>query len=258
MTILLVGCGRMGSAMAKGWIGRERVLVHDPAAQPPEGAEPLEVIDPAKLPDDLIVVLAVKPQIFASVAPVLRPLAERGALVLSIMAGVTLAGLQDALGGNGRIVRTMPNTPAAIGAGITAAVPGAGVSAADVETVGQLIAATGALVWLDDEGDLDAVTAVSGSGPAYFFRFTEALARAGEAAGLSADLAMRLARATFTGSAALAGQDDAPLSALRVQVTSPGGTTAAGLAVMDADGGIDRLAGDVVAAAARRSRELAG
>ncbi|MES2496489.1 MAG: pyrroline-5-carboxylate reductase [Pseudomonadota bacterium] len=257
--VLLVGCGRMGSAMAAGWTGQRRVFVHDPmATQLPDGVERLDTLDVAALPDNLVVVLAVKPQIFPSIGAALRPLAERGNLVLSIMAGVTLGGMSDALGGHHRIVRTMPNTPAAIGAGITAAVAGEGADAGDRAIVDALLAPTGALVWLDAEGDLDAVTAVSGSGPAYFFRFAEALAKAGEAAGLSGDLAMRLARATFTGAAALAGQDDRALATLREQVTSPGGTTAAGLAQMNADDAIDRLAGRVVVAAAARSRELAG
>ena len=256
--VLLIGCGRMGSAMAAGWIGQRRVLIHDPAATLPEGVETVERIDADALPDDLVVVLAVKPQIFPTMAASLAPLAARGALFLSIMAGVTLDGLSRALGGSERIVRAMPNTPAAIGAGITAAIAGKGVRAEDPATVDALLAPTGDLVWLDGEDAMDAVTAVSGSGPAYFFRFTEALARAGEAAGLPADLAMRLARATFTGSAALAAQDVSPLARLREQVTSPAGTTAAGLAQMDADGAIDRLADRVVAAAAARSRELAG
>lgn len=257
MTILLVGCGRMGSAMARGWIGRHRVLVHDPAAELPAGVERLDALDLADLPPALTIVLAIKPQLFAAVAPSLRRFAAQDALFVSIMAGVTIERLLTALGG-GRIVRTMPNTPAAIGAGITAAVAGAGVVSKDVAAVDALLAPTGDVVWLDDEAHLDAVTAVSGSGPAYFFRFTEALARAGEAAGLPSDLSMRLARATFTGAAALAEQDPAPLAALREQVTSPGGTTAAGLSVMDVDRAVDRLAIGVVAAAAARSRELAG
>lgn len=259
LSVLLIGCGRMGGALARGWADAHEVLVHDPMAVAPEGTTPVADLDAASLPDDLIVILAVKPQMFAGAAPALAPLAARGALFVSIMAGITLAGLSRALGNTGRIVRSMPNTPAAIGRGITAAVAGADVSDADRASVARLLAVSGDFVWADREGDLDAVTAVSGSGPAYFFRMTEALARAGEAAGLSPDLAMTLARATFAGSAALA--DDRPddaLADLRVEVTSPGGTTAAGLSRMDADGAIDRLMAAVVAAAAARSRELAG
>lgn len=258
MTILLIGYGRMGSAMAASWVGHHRILVHDPVAELPDGFERVDKLDDVGMPAELIVVLAIKPQIFPSVAPALQSLAVGGALFLSIMAGVTLERLDAASGGTGRVVRAMPNTPAAIGAGITAAVAGAGVGSGDIEAVDRLLGPTGELLWLDDERDLDIVTAVSGSGPAYFFRFAEALAKAGEAAGLPGDLAMRLARATFTGAAALAKDDGGSLAMLRAQVTSPGGTTAAGLAVMDERGGIDRLAEDVVAAATARSRELAG
>lgn len=254
MNLLLIGCGRMGAAMARGWAGH-RVLVFDPAAALPAGAERVDTLDAASLPEDLVVVLAVKPQAFPGLAPSLAPLAARGVLFLSIMAGMTLYGMGAALGGTRRIVRTMPNTPAAIGRGITAAVAGTDICEADRAAVTALLEATGALVWLTSESQLDAVTALSGSGPAYFFRFTEALAQAGAAAGLSEELAMQLARATFIGAAALAEAEPAPLARLREQVTSPGGTTAAGLAEMDA---IDALAIQVIAAAAARSRELAG
>lgn len=257
MPVLLVGCGRMGGAMARGWAEREAIFVHDPLAEAlPEGAERVEALE-TLAGEDLVVVLAVKPQIFGTLGPSLRPLADGGALFVSIMAGITLAGLEAALGGAQRIVRAMPNTPAAIGRGITAAAAGPAITAADRARVDQLLAPTGALLWLGDEAQMDAVTAVSGSGPAYFFRFTEALARAGEGAGLPPPVAMQLARATFTGAAALAEQGSADLAALRQQVTSPGGTTAAGLGEMDRGDAIDRLAVAVVDAAAARSRELA-
>jgi pyrroline-5-carboxylate reductase len=257
MTILLIGCGRMGSAMARGWIGQDRILAYDPHTQAPEGVEQLATLDADALPADTVIVLAVKPQIFPTIATTLAPLAARGGLVLSIMAGITLDGLSTSLGGSARIVRAMPNTPAAIGKGITAAIGAGAVSDADRALVGRLLEATGQLVWLDGEADMDAVTAVSGSGPAYFFRITEALAKAGEAAGLSPELAMKLARATFVGSAALAEGEPASLAQLREQVTSPGGTTAAGLGQMDADRAADALMDRVVAAAAKRSKELA-
>lgn len=258
MNVLLVGCGRMGGAMARGWNGAHRVLVFDPmAAELPPGAERVASLDDVALDGELAVVLAVKPQVFPSIGEALRPLARQDALFVSIMAGITLAGLGDALG-SGRVVRTMPNTPAAIGQGITAAVAGRDVRMSDVATVNGLLAPTGQVVWIDEEAQIDAVTAVSGSGPAYFFRFTEALAKAGARAGLPPELAMQLARATFTGAAALAGADAAELAELRRQVTSPGGTTATGLAQMDAGDAIDTLARAVVDAAAARSRELAG
>jgi len=257
MDILLIGCGRMGGAMARGWEGRHRVFVHDPMVDHlPAGAERVAALDTFEAGDDLAVVLAVKPQMFASLAGALKPLGARSLLAVSIMAGIPLAALGEALGE--RVVRAMPNTPAAIGKGITAAVAGVGVRAGDRDVVDMLLAPTGALVWLDDEAQIDAVTALSGSGPAYFFRFTEALAKAGIDEGLPPALAMQLARATFSGAAALADADTAPLAELRAQVTSPGGTTAAGLARMDEKDAIDRLARSVVEAAAARSRELAG
>ena len=254
MTVLLIGCGRMGGALAQAWLGQDRVLVHDPMAAPLAGAEMLAALDPALVPEDAVIVLAVKPQAFAALAPGLTPLAGR--LVISIMAGIPVAALSAAVGGSGRVIRAMPNTPAAIGQGITAALPGAQVDAADRVRAETLLRAAGDVVWLDAEGDLDAVTAVSGSGPAYFFRVTESLAAAGVVAGLSPELAMKLARATFTGSAALAGQRAESLAALRTEVTSPGGTTAAGLTALDEGAAIDRLMADVVQRAARRSREL--
>lgn len=256
MSVLLIGCGRMGGALARGWTDSHHVLAYDPqASELPDGVERVETLDGV---DAAVVVLAVKPQVFPSIAQDLAALASRNPLFVSIMAGVTLDGLSSALGGSRRIVRAMPNTPAAIGHGITAAVADNGVGADDRTLVTTLLEASGQFVWLDREGDLDAVTAVSGSGPAYFFRFTEALAQAGVAAGLTPDLAMQLARATFSGAAALADHQPEPLSDLRKQVTSPGGTTAAGLAVMDDGGAIDDLVERVVTAAAIRSRELAG
>lgn len=248
----------MGGAMARGWQGAHRVLVFDPLASDlPSGAERVDSLDRLEVGDDLAVVLAVKPQIFPSIAPSLRPLAARDPLFVSIMAGIGLTRLGEMLGA-GRLVRTMPNTPAAIGRGITAAVAGREARMGDMAIVNALLAPTGAVVWIDDEAQIDALTGVSGSGPAYFFRFTEALARAGVAAGLSEDLAMQLARATFTGAAALAEADPVALAELRRQVTSPGGATAAGLAVMDAGDAIDALARAVVEATAVRSRELGG
>lgn len=256
MPVLVVGCGRMGSAMARGWAGREPVYVYDPFADSvPAGAERIDTLDGFDR-HDLALVLAVKPKIFGGLAPSLYALAEGESLVVSIMAGITLGGISKTLGGAQRIVRAMPNTPAAIGRGITAAAAGAAITSADRLRVAELFAPTGALLWLDDEAQMDAVTAVSGSGPAYFFRFTEALAHAGTKAGLSPEEAMQLARASFTGAAALAENDAADLADLRRQVTSPGGTTAAGLEQMDRDEAIDRLAEAIVTAATARSREL--
>lgn len=256
MNVLLIGCGRMGSAMARGWQGQRRVLVFDPMLESlPAGAERIDTLDAVDVEGELAIVLAVKPQKFGAIVDDLRPLADRGVLGVSIMAGIALDDLSEAIGP--RVVRAMPNTPAAIGRGITAVVAGQGVGTDDRAIVDALLAPTGDVVWIDDEAQIDLVTAVSGSGPAYFFRFTEALAQAGADAGLSPALAIRLARGTFVGAAALADADNATLAQLRQQVTSPGGTTAAGLGPMDADDAMDRLVGKVVEAAAARSRELA-
>lgn len=258
MSVLLVGCGRMGGALARGWAGREHVAVYDPAAPAMDGVVMLKDLgEVAALPTPLTVVVAVKPQILSEVLPGLRPLAEAGALIVSIAAGATLETLARPLGANPRVVRAMPNTPAAVGRGITAAIGAANVSAEDRARVDALLGAVGSVVWLDEEAQMDAVTAVSGSGPAYFFRFAEALARAGEDAGLSPDLAMKLARATFIGAGALAESREEPLAALRQEVTSPGGTTAAALARFDAEGALDIVTQKAVDAAAARSRELA-
>ncbi len=174
------------------------------------------------------------------------------------MAGRTLAFLQSALPPHTAVVRTMPNTPAAIGRGITVAVPNAAVSAHQRDLAHRLMAATGAVEWIADESLMDAVTAVSGSGPAYVFLLAEALAKAGAAAGLPADLAGKLARATVAGSGELLHRSPFEASALRQNVTSPGGTTAAALDVLMAADGLPKLMERAIAAATRRSRELAG
>lgn len=231
----------MGSALLGGWraAGIDDVAVIDPAI-PGAGV-------PVGSPD--VLVLAVKPQVWrAAVAPVV---VAPGTLVVSVMAGVAVSALAGAFPGCA-VVRAMPNTPAAIGQGVTALFTnGDGLTRA---AGAALFAPAGAVVWLDDEADFDAVTAVSGSGPGYVFAFIEALAAAGVAAGLEPVLAMRLARGTVTGAAALAAADTAPVAALRARVTSPGGTTAAGLAVLVP--GLGPLLAGTVAAAAARSRGL--
>ena len=258
MTVLLVGCGRMGGALARGWAPREDVVIVDPVAADIEGTRRLATIEDAyALPRPLCIVIAVKPQILGDVLPHLQPLAEAGALIVSIAAGATLSTLQASLGSSAHLVRAMPNTPAAIGRGITAAVAVPAVDAEERGRIADLLGAVGEVVWLDDERQMDAVTAVSGSGPAYFFRFAEALARAGIDQGLSPELAMTLARATFVGAGALADSSEETLDALRRDVTSPGGTTAAALTRFEQDGAFDAITTEAVAAAARRSKELA-
>ena len=243
--IWLLGCGNMGGAL----LGRWRA----------EDMGPVAVIDPAVAGGDVlpngrpdVLVLAVKPQVWRQAV---APLADRiGAmtLVVSVMAGVKTADLATVFPGSA-VIRTMPNTPAGIGAGVTALFTTAGDLAEGAAEA--LFSAAGSTVWLSDENDFDAVTAVSGSGPAYVFAFIEALAAAGEAAGLDAGLAARLARATVTGAAALAAADASVSAAeFRRRVTSPGGTTAAGLAVLVP--GLAPLVTDTVAAAAARSRAL--
>jgi pyrroline-5-carboxylate reductase len=209
-------------------------------------------IDPAAL------VIAVKPQVAPEVIPNLRPYLRSEPVVVSIMAGRTLSFLERLMGHSTSIVRAMPNTPAAIGRGITVAVPNGSVSAKQRVLVGSLLAATGAVEWISDEALMDAVTAVSGSGPAYVFLLVEALTQAGKTAGLQPDLAAHLARATVAGAGELLHRSDLDPAALRENVTSPGGTTAAALAVLMAADGLVPLLEKAVAAAQRRSRELAG
>jgi pyrroline-5-carboxylate reductase len=265
-TILLVGAGKMGSAMLEGWLG----LGLDPkyaAVLEPKPARELTALAARGLRLNPIasaigevsaIIIAVKPQIAAEVIPSLTAYVGAGTVVVSIMAGQTLGFLEHALSQRAALVRAMPNTPAAIGRGITVAVPNVRVSGRQRELVHALLAATGAVEWIADEALMDAVTAVSGSGPAYVFLLVEALARAGTAAGLPADLAAKLARATVAGSGELLQRSPLDPASLRQNVTSPGGTTAAALAVLMGPQGLGELMETAVAAAAERSRQLAG
>jgi pyrroline-5-carboxylate reductase len=201
------------------------------------------------------VVVALKPQMFRQAGPSLTPFVASSTLVVSIMAGTPIAAIEDVCGGS--VVRAMPNTPASIGRGITVAVASAGVGADQRAVADALLRATGAVEWVDNEALMDAVTAVSGSGPAYVFLLAEELARAGIAAGLPADLAERLARETVAGSGELLHRSEAAAATLRQNVTSPGGTTAAALDVLMAGDGLQPLLTRAVAAATLRSRELA-
>lgn len=262
--LLLVGAGKMGSAMLEGWLalGLElaRVTVLDPDPAPAVGALTARGLrlnpGPQGREAATAVVLAVKPQLAPQVLPGISSFVGPQTLVLSIMAGRTLDFLSRTLPDARAIVRTMPNTPAAIGRGITVAVPSGGVTAPQRALADALLRATGAVEWVEDEALLDAVTAVSGSGPAYVFLLAESLARAGEAAGLPPALAARLASATVAGSGELLHRaNDAP-ARLRENVTSPGGTTAAALAVLMGPEGLEALIARAVRAAAERSREL--
>ena len=265
LDILLVGAGKMGSALLEGWLG----LGVDPAGitviepQPTSEIAGLAarglLLNPTTLPSRTdAVVIAVKPQTapeaLAGIAGRIAP----GAVVISIMAGRTIGFIEAALPAGTAIVRAMPNTPAAIGRGITVAVPNAEVTPAQRDLAHRLLAATGAVEWVDDEALMDAVTAVSGSGPAYIFLLAESLARAGEKAGLPAPLAASLARATVAGAGELLHRSPLDPATLRHNVTSPGGTTAAALEVLMSADGLDPLMERAIAAATRRSRELAG
>ena len=265
-TIVLAGCGQMGAAMLRGWLARgaaARFEVVEPAGAPAALAGSAGIgwhRAAAELPAGLAadaVVFAVKPQVMDDVLPPYRRLVGPQTLFVSIAAGKTIAGIARHLGTDAAIVRCMPNTPAAIGRAITVACPNARVAAAQRALCEALLAAIGESAWVEDEALMDAVTAVSGSGPAYVFLLIEALAEAGRRVGLPQDLALRLARATVAGSGELARQSPEPPARLREAVTSPGGTTRAALDVLMAEGGLPDLLERAVAAAAARSRELA-
>jgi pyrroline-5-carboxylate reductase len=265
ISILLVGAGKMGGALLEGWIGLgvdpARVTVVEPQPSPQVAAlmeRGLRLNPAASASRADAVVIAVKPQTAPEVLAAIRGVVPPGAVVISIMAGRTLGFLADALPQGTAVVRAMPNTPAAIGRGITVAVPNALVTPAQRELADRLLAATGAVEWIGDEGLMDAVTAVSGSGPAYVFLLAESLARAGEKAGLPAALAANLARATVSGAGELLHRSTLDAATLRHNVTSPGGTTAAALEVLAGADGLDPVMERAVAAATRRSRALAG
>jgi len=262
--ILLVGCGRMGSAMLSGW--REQGLAPSVAVDPAPSAGALAapdltvVTDPAAIPDGFApaaVILSIKPQNAAATLPAYARFAPN-TVFLSIMAGRTLAGISSSIGASAAIVRAMPNTPAAIRQGVTVACPGPGVSVPQKALCDRLLQAIGKVAWVEDEALLDPVTAVSGSGPAYVFLLAELMEQAAIEQGIPPDLARLLARQTVAGSGALlaASPDDA--SALRVAVTSPGGTTAAALSVLMNPDAWPIAMSQAINAATRRSRELAG
>jgi pyrroline-5-carboxylate reductase len=262
-TLVLVGAGKMGGAMLEGWIALgldpRKVAIQEPAPSGEIAAFATKGvrINPASIDDATVIILAVKPQVAAEVVPKLKSLVRPGTVAVSVMAGKTIAFLESALG-SCAIVRSIPNTPAAIGRGITVAVPNAKVSETQRALADTLLSSVGAVEWVDDEALIDAATAVSGSGPAYVFLLAETLARAGAAVGLPADLAARLARATVAGSGELLHRSPLDAATLRQNVTSPNGTTAAALSVLMAKDGIDPLMEKAVAAATKRSRELAG
>jgi pyrroline-5-carboxylate reductase len=261
-TIVLAGAGKMGGAMLSGWLAQgleaNRVVVIEP--YPSDEIKALSEkgvrLNPAQdVGAVAALVVAVKPQMFREAGPPLRSFAGSSTLVVSIMAGVTIASITEVCGGS--VVRAMPNTPAAIGRGITVAVAAGNVSAAQRAVADALLRATGSVEWTADETLMDAVTAVSGSGPAYVFLLAEELARAGVEAGLPPELATKLARETVAGSGELLHRSELDAATLRRNVSSPGGTTAAALEVLMGQDGMQALLTRAVAAAAKRSRELA-
>jgi pyrroline-5-carboxylate reductase len=261
-TIVLAGAGKMGGAMLSGWLAlgldARNVGVIEPHPSDEISALAAKGVRLNPTPKETgavaTLVVALKPQMFREAGPMLQRYAGSSTLVVSIMAGTTIASLQEICGG--AVVRAMPNTPAAIGRGITVAVAAKNVSPDQRAVADALLRATGSVEWVDDENLMDAVTAVSGSGPAYIFLLAEELARAGVEAGLPPELAARLARETVAGSGELLHRSDLASATLRENVTSSGGTTAAALEVLMAPDGMQSLLTRAVAAATQRSREL--
>ena len=258
--VTLIGCGKMGSAMLRAWLSKNVISKAD-------------IIDPNDLPNEFsnnakvnkivekdinsdVIILAVKPQIIADIAENINNNIKNNALILSIAAGKKISTLSDLFGTDKAIIRTMPNTPAAIGKGMSVSVAGKNVSQKQKNMADNLLLAAGKSEWIDDESLIDAITALSGSGPAYVFYLIETLAKAGESAGLSLELSKKLAHQTVIGSAALAEHEN-NISAedLREKVTSPKGTTAAALSVL-MDGRFQGILNETINAATARSKEL--
>lgn len=258
--LVLLGCGKMGSALLEGWLkgGINAGAVHVIDPNPSDWLKAQGVHINEALPQDpAIALLAVKPQMMGDALPRMVALGNGKTVFLSIAAGTSIAQFEAALGAYTPIVRSMPNTPAAIGKGITAIVGNDNVTAEHLDMAEGLLLAVGEVVRLTGEAQIDAVTAVSGSGPAYVFHLIETMAAAGEAQGLPADMAMQLAKATVAGAGALAKDAAEAPAQLRVNVTSPGGTTAAALSVlMDESNGFPKLLDEAVKAATLRGQEL--
>lgn len=263
--LLLVGAGKMGGALLEGWLARgldpKAVFIQDPALPESIGelaaAHGLVAGEAPRLPEPpAVIVLAVKPALATEVLRAIAPSLGDETVVLSIAAGRTLESLAEPLPETCAVVRAMPNTPASVGEGITVCVANAQVSETQRDACETLLSAVGEVVWIDDEALMDAVTAVSGSGPAYVFHLAETLEQAGLEAGLPPELAARLARATVAGAGALLKQSEHDATTLRTNVTSPKGTTAAALDVLMEAEALQKLLARAVAAAAKRSREL--
>lgn len=258
--LVMLGCGKMGSAMLAGWLegGLSPSAVHVIEPHPSDWLSASGVHLGGDLPDaPAALVIAVKPQIMEAALPQVAQFGGGSTLLVSVAAGTAIATFEQAFGPGTPVVRAMPNTPAAIGRGISAIVGNAATDAVALDLAEALLAAVGQVVRVDTEDQIDAVTGLSGSGPAYVFHMIEAMTAAGIAEGLAPDLATALARATVAGAGALAVETGESAAQLRVNVTSPGGTTAAGLAVlMDETTGLPPLMARTVAAATARAREL--
>jgi pyrroline-5-carboxylate reductase len=267
VSVILVGCGNMGFAMLSGWLKSGKLIAGEAFVVEPNDAlreraaklGSAAAADAGALPADIrpnIVVFAVKPQVMREVVPAYRRFAATGATFLSIAAGTGIAVFEEILGKSAAVIRCMPNTPAAIGKGMMVMVSNANVSREAKDFVADLLSASGKVATVDDEKLMDAVTAVSGSGPAYVFHFIEALTRAAEDAGLPAETARLLARQTVFGAASLAAESSEEPAVLRQQVTSPKGTTAAALEVLMGEERLTKLVTEAVEAARVRSIEL--
>lgn len=264
-SLTLVGAGKMGAAMLEGWLAAGldplRTTIVEP--YPSEALRALcaargLALNPASVVPASVLVVAIKPQGFADAAPDLDRMIGPETVVLSILAGKTVADIAGRLPNARAVVRAMPNLPASIGRGATGAVANAAVTPDQRAAVDALLSGNGLVEWVGSEAEIDAVTALSGSGPAYVFLMVEAMAAAGIAAGLEPDVAERLARATVSGAGALLDASDLPAADLRRNVTSPGGTTAAALDVLMRADALAPLMREAVAAAKRRAGELAG
>jgi pyrroline-5-carboxylate reductase len=259
--LVLLGCGKMGSAMLAGWLARglpaSSVWVTDPHPSAWLSAQGVHLNEPLP-PEPAVVLVAVKPQMMAEALPTLQAMGNSDTVFVSVAAGTTIEYFETTLGAGTPVVRAMPNTPTAISQGITAIVANAKAGRTGLDEAETLLSAVGQVVRLETEGQIDAVTGVSGSGPAYVFHLIETMAAAGEAQGLPAPLAMQLAKATVAGAGALAFQSDETPAQLRVNVTSPNGTTQAALEVlMNTDDGFAALLNRAVKAATDKSKELA-
>ncbi len=264
--LLLVGCGKMGGALLGGWldqgISADQVLVVEPAIDAERSGVPAGVSvlkDAVDIPGDFgpaVVIFAVKPQVMGEVVPHYARFVSGDAVFLSIAAGTPIRFFEETLGAGAAVVRVMPNTPAAVRRGVSVLCANAHTQGPQRELCAGLMAAVGDTAWLEDEGLMDAVTAVSGSGPAYVFHLIECLTQAAIEVGLAPDLAARLALQTVSGSGELARLSDDDAAQLRVNVTSPGGTTQAALEVLMGEGGLQPLMTAAVKAAEQRGREL--